>query len=244
MYNDTAGFYDRLTSDVDYQKYSDFFSAVFEKHAQKPPHSIIDLGCGTGNLTIKMAEKGFDMTGVDASAEMLAVAYSKKSPGVLWINQLFSELDLFGTYDAAISLLDCINHMLDEKSIRQYFRNLRNFIEPGGLFIFDINSEYKFKNVYSSNVFYSVDEDFSYIWQNNFNEKTGICSMDITIFIKEGGVYKRYDTGNREKAYGVAKLTGLLDECGFSVEALYGDGVLKEPAADEERIFIVNKRDS
>jgi SAM-dependent methyltransferase len=243
MYKDTAGLYDRLTSDVDYKKYADFFSSVFEKHAIKIPENIVDLGCGTGNLTIKMAEKGYDMTGVDASAEMLSAAYVKDSPGILWINQSFQELDLFGTYDAGISLLDCINHLLDEDSIGRFLRNLRNFIEPGGLFIFDINSEYKFMHVYNGNTFYSVDDDFSYIWKNDFDEKTGICTMDITAFQKTGDAYQRFDTVNRERSYSTSFLTGLLKNYSFSVIAIYGDAVMEAPADDEERIFLVSMRD-
>ncbi len=243
MYKEAAGFYDKLTSDVDYEKYTEFFSDIFNKHAEKHPHSVVDLGCGTGSLTILMAEKGYDMTGVDASPEMLSSAYSKKSPGILWINQDFTELDLFGTYDAAVSLLDCINHMPNEALVRKYFHNIRYFIEPGGLFIFDINTEYKFEHVYKDNVFYSVDDDLSYIWQNDYDSKTGICTMDITFYQNDGEIYRRVDTVNKEKSYSVAKLSELLNESGFTVEALYGDCVLEEPTDITERIFLVCRRD-
>lgn len=242
MYKEAAGFYDRLTTDVDYEKYAEFFTAVFNKHAEKHPHSVVDLGCGTGNLTISMAEKGYDMTGVDSSSEMLSSAYSKKSPGILWINQDFTELDLYGTYDAAISLLDCINHMLDEESVGKYFKRMRNFVEPGGLFIFDINTEYKFENVYKDSVFYSVDDDLSYIWQNNYDPASGICTMDITFYKNEGGVYKRIDTINKEKVYGIPLLSRLLGESGFEIEAVYGDMMLEDPKDNAERIFIISRR--
>ena len=242
MYKEAAGFYDRLTSDVNYEKYAEFFSAIFDKHIKKHPHSIVDLGCGTGNLTIAMAEKGYDMTGVDSSSEMLSSAYSKKSPGILWINQNFTELDLFGTYDAAVSLLDCINHMLDDDSVRKYFRHMRNFIEHDGLFVFDINSEYKFNHVYKDNVFYSVDEDLSYIWQNDYNSATGICTMDITFYKKDGDIYERFDTVNKEKSYSISHLSELLGESGFAIEALYSDCVMEEPTDSEKRIFLVCRR--
>lgn len=242
MYKEAAGFYDRLTTDVDYEKYAEFFTAVFNKHAEKHPHNVVDLGCGTGNLTISMAEKGYDMTGVDSSSEMLSSAYSKKSPGILWINQDFTELDLYGTYDAAISLLDCINHMLDEDSVGKYFKRMRNFVEPGGLFIFDINTEYKFENVYKDSVFYSVDDDLSYIWQNNYDPASGICTMDITFYKNEGGVYKRIDTINKEKVYSIPLLSRLLGESGFEIEAVYGDMMLEDPKDNAERIFIISRR--
>jgi len=242
MYKDTADFYDLLTSDIDYSKYVDFFSAVFLKHSKTEVHNVLDLGCGTGVLTIAMADKGYDMTGLDASPDMLSVAYGKKCPGVLWINQDFTELDLFGAYDAAISLLDCINHLLKEEMVEKYIKHMYNFVEPNGLFIFDINSEYKFKNTYKNNVFYSVADDFTYIWENKFDEKTGMCEMDLTFFLKEGNLYNRYDSVNKEKYYSVDFLRKTLERSGFSIEALYDDCSFNLPVSDTERIFFVCRR--
>lgn len=242
MYKETAEFYDQLTPDVDYDMYAEYFTKIFEKHAKNKTHSVVDLGCGTGILTVAMAEKGYDMTGVDGSAEMLSVAYGNKSPGVLWINQDFVNLDLFGTYDAAISLLDCINHLIENGQVEQYFKRLRYFIEPGGLFVFDINSEYKFENTYKGNTFYSVEDDLSYIWQNEYDEKSKICTMDMTFFHKEGDGYRRVDTVNKERAYSIEYLSEQLEKCGFTVEALYDDSSFNEPSSHSERIFFVCRR--
>jgi len=242
MYKETAGFYDRLTSDINYDKYAEFFTAIFDKHTKIHPHNVMDLGCGTGRLTFAMAGRGYDMTGVDASPEMLSEAYNKKGPGILWVNQDFSELDLFGTYEAGISLLDCVNHILDEVVIGKYFKHMHNYIEPGGLFVFDINSEYKFKNVYKGNVFYSVDDDFSYVWHNEFDENTGICTMDMTFFQKDGDIYRRFDSINKEKAYSIEYLTDILNKSGFSIEALYDDCSFDEPTETTERVFFVCRR--
>jgi len=242
MYKDTAEFYDRLTSDVDVSKYAAYFREVFNKYSKTHPESVIDLGCGTGRLTFAMAEKGYDMTGVDGSSEMLSVAYGKKGPGILWINQEFTELDLFGTYNAAVSLLDCINHLIDSDMVEKYFKRLQYFIEPGGLFIFDINSEYKFENIYKDNVFYSVDDDFSYIWQNHFDKKSGICTMDMTFFQKEGDVYKRFESINKERAYSIDFLRDALKNSNFSIEALYDDCSFNKPTETSKRIFFVCRR--
>jgi len=242
MYKDTAEIYDRLTSDVDVSKYAIYFKEVFNKHSKTHPKSVIDLGCGTGRLTFAMAEKGYDMTGVDGSSEMLSVAYGKKGPGILWINQEFTELDLFGTYNAAVSLLDCINHLIDSDMVEKYFKRLQYFIEPGGLFVFDINSEYKFENIYKDNVFYSVDDGFSYIWQNHFDKKTEICTMDMTFFQKKGDVYKRFESINKERAYSIDFLSDTLRKSGFSIEALYDDCSFNEPTETSKRIFFVCRR--
>ncbi len=244
MYKNTAGFYDRLTTDIDYNKYAEYFTAIFDKHAKKKPHSVMDLGCGTGGLTLALAEKGYDMTGIDASAQMLSVAFGKRGPGILWINQNVTELDLFGTYDASVSLLDCVNHILDKTLLEKYFRLIFNYTEADGLFVFDINSEYKFRYIYGNNVFYSVDGDFSYIWQNDFNTTTGICTMDMTFFKQEGELYRRFDTVNREKVYSVEYLSDLLEKSGFIIEAIYDDGSFEKLSGKTERIFFVCRRKS
>lgn len=242
MYKDTAEFYDRLTSDIDVNKYTAYFAEIFNRHTKIHPKNVIDLGCGTGRLTFTMAEKGYDMTGVDGSSEMLSVAYSKKGPGILWINQDFTELDLFGTYNAAVSLLDCVNHLLTEEMVEKFLKRLQYFIEPGGLFVFDINSEYKFKNIYKDNVFYSVDDDFSYIWQNHYDDNTEICTMDMTFFQKVEDVYKRFESINKEKYYNIDFLREILKKSEFSVEALYDDCSFEEPNEKSERIFFVCRR--
>lgn len=242
MYKDTAEFYDLLTSDIDYLKYADFFSAVFKKHSKTDVRNVLDLGCGTGRLTVTMAEMGYDMTGVDASSDMLSVACSKNCPGILWINQDFTELDLFGAYDAAISLLDCLNHLLEEEMVEKYISHMRNFVEPNGLFIFDINSEYKFRSIYKDNVFYSVQDDFTYIWENKFDEDSKICEMDLTFFLKEGNIYRRFDSINKEKSYSVEFLSTVLEKSGFLIEALYSDCSFEIPGPETERIFFVCRR--
>ena len=242
MYKSTAGYYDKLTSDIDYRKYAEFFCHIVEKHASGKVHSMMDMGCGTGNFTLAMAAEGFDMTGIDSSSEMLSCALSKSGPEILWINQNLTELDLFGTYDAAVSLLDCVNHLLTDEEIEEYFRLVHNYVNPGGLFIFDINTEYKLEKTFSSNVFYTVEDDFAYIWHNEYDSKEKICRMDITLFIKENELYKRVDAVNHEKAYDIAFLSHKLTDAGFNIEAVYDDGVFGPPGDESERVFFVCRR--
>lgn len=242
MYSEAAGLYDRLTEDVDYTSYAGYFREIFDRWSVIKTNNVMETGCGTGSLTLALAELGFEMTGIDSSAEMLSEAYVKKGPGILWVNQDVTELDLFGTYEAAVSFLDCINHILDEGSVKEYFRLMHNYIEPEGLFVFDMNSPHKFRETYGNNVFYSVGDDFAYIWQNDYDEQTCLCTMDMTFFHKEGNAYQRFDTVNIEKSYGVDYLSGLLEKAGFRIEALYNDRTFDKPSDDSERIFFVCRR--
>ncbi|MBN2558576.1 MAG: class I SAM-dependent methyltransferase [Clostridia bacterium] len=243
MYGDAAAYYDILTSDIDYGGYAMYFNDIFKTHMDRIPESIMDLGCGTGSLTLRLAGMGYDMTGVDASPGMLGEAYAKGGPGILWINQDFTEIDLFGTYDAAVSLLDCVNHLRDEREVEKYFRLVHNYLNPGGLFVFDINSEYKFREVFSSNVFYSVNDDFAYIWQNEYNLEKRTCVMEITIFIRENGLYRRIDTCNTERAFATGEMKNLLEKAGFCIISVYNDLTFDEPGDKAERIFFVCRKE-
>lgn len=242
MYDSTAAYYDRMTADIDYKGYAGFFDNIISLHSDMKPAMVMDLGCGTGSLTFEMAEMGYDMTGVDSSPEMLNEAFLKKGPGILWINQDLTELDLFGTYGAAISLLDCVNHITDREDVLQYFKLVHNFLEPGGLFIFDANTKYKFEHVLASNVFYTVEEDFAYIWENSYDSKTRLCEMDITVFEKRDGLYARIDGTNEERCYEVDEIASFLGNAGFEVMAIYGDRKMEKPAEDEHRVFFVGRK--
>ena len=190
-----------------------------------------------------LALKGLDMTGVDSSAEMLSEAYTKEGPGILWVNQDVMELDLFGTYDAAVSFLDFPNHIIKPDDLGKYFSLIKNYLNPGGLYIFDINSEYKFKNILGDNVFYYDDDDYSCIWQNTFNEKSRICNMEITLFKQEGSLFRRSDTSNTERAYSVDELQEIIESAGLSVIEILGDMKFEQPSEKEERIFFICRKE-
>ncbi len=242
MYKSTAELYDLIMDDINYDAYAEYFVKIFEKHMSKKPISIVDIGCGTGNLTFSLNKLGFDMTGVDNSIEMLSKAKQKDEKGLLWINQDMTELDLFGTYDASVSLLDCVNHLENKQAIEKYLNRLHYFVEPEGLIVFDINSIYKFENIYSDNIYYSMEDSLSYIWQNNYDEKTKICRMDIAFFEKENEFYNRVDVVNFEYAYSCSEIENILQKTGYFLEDVYGDKSFEEPKKYEERIFFVARR--
>ncbi|MBN1624670.1 MAG: methyltransferase domain-containing protein [Clostridia bacterium] len=243
MYRDTAEIYDKLTSGIDYAAYAGYFIELINRYKGINTHSLLETGCGSGNLTRLLALAGYDMTGVDSSAEMLSEAYTKDSPGILWVNQDVLELDLFGTYDAAVSFLDFPNHITDPADLGRYFALIENYLNPGGLYIFDINSEYKFRNILAENVFYYDDDDYSCIWQNSYNEKNRICSMEITLFKQEGKLFRRSDTCNYERAYSNEELIKIIESSGLSVIEVFGDLKFEKPVETEERIFFICRKE-
>ncbi len=243
MYNETAEIYDKLTSGIDYAAYAGYFMDLFGLYGNGQIHSVLETGCGSGNLTRILAAAGYDMTGADASTAMLSEAYTKESPGILWINQDVLDLDLFGTYDAVMSFLDLPNHLTDKGSLAKYFGLVCNYLNPGGLFVFDINSEYKFSHVLSDNVFYYDDDDYSCIWQNHYDEKSRICSMDITLFKREGSLFRRSDARNFERAYSMDEIKAAVEKAGMSVIDALGDMSREAPGEREERIFFVCRKE-
>ena len=181
-YSKFADLYDRLMSDVEYKERSDYICQLLNSCNIKPngkslfnpeSHPIIaDLGCGTGTITIDLAERGFEMIGIDISPEMLSQAMDKsiasgKRP--LFLNQDMTCFELYGTVDAVLCSLDGINHVTDENTLMEMFKCVENYLNPGGCFIFDINTEYKLKNVIGNNIFYEVYDDVVYLWQNELN---------------------------------------------------------------------------
>lgn len=242
MYRETAEIYDKLTSGIDYKSYAGYFAKLINKYKTIETHSVLETGCGSGSLTRILGAAGFDMTGVDICAEMLSEAYSKGDPGILWINQDVLDLDLFGTYDAVLSFLDFPNHITEPGNLLKYFSLVNNYLNPNGLFIFDINTIYKFKKVLSDNVFYYDEEDYSCIWQNHFNEESKICSMDITVYRRDGELFKRSDSKNSERAYSIKEIKQTAKTSGLSVVDVLGDRSMEQPRDKEERVFFVIKK--
>lgn len=233
-YEFLAGYYDRLTRDVDYESFADFYEELF---AEKGIHvsSIVDLACGTGTLTWLMARRGYDMTGVDASSDMLMQA-AKKSAKILYLNQTLEGLNLYGTYDAAICSLDGINHIASE-SIGEIFRRVHLFLNPGGVFIFDILPPGHFQKL-NGEIFADEDEDIYCLWRAEFDSVKNTCDYVFDIFIKRAdGLYERASEEYMEYVHSTEYLKNELSKSGFFQICKYGDRVISDPGEREERIF-------
>ena len=240
-YDAIARVYDRLNSELDYGAWADFFERCFDRYLEKRPEIVLDLACGTGRMTRVLAERGYDMIGVDGSAEMLAEAYAEGG-GILYLMQDMRELELYGTVGAAVCCLDSINYLLEERDVARVFSLVHNYLDPDGLFLFDVNSPYKFEEIYGNNAYILEDETAYCGWQNEYDRETGICDFYLSLFEEqEDGSYERSDEHQRERCYDQETLCRLLSEAGFEVLGLFGDYSGAEIKETTERWYFVAK---
>ena len=241
-YIDFARFYDRLMYDCDYDQRADYIISLFNRFACKPK-LMLDLACGTGNFTYRMAKRGVDVIGVDMSADMLGIAREKAelyNASPLFLCQKADELDLYGTIDSCICTLDSVNHITDYDELCRAFDKVSLFMEKGGLFIFDANTEYKHKVILGDNTFVTDDGELYTVWSN---ENDGnIVNITLDFFLKKGDMYERFSEEFSERAYTDEELKNALENAGFETVAVYGDMTFDAPKPDEERkIFIARK---
>ncbi len=241
MYQDFAYLYDALQKDVPYKCFADYYEKIMEKFNNEKG-LCLDLGCGTGNMTMELSRRGFDMIGVDSSVDMLEVAREKaydEEKSILYLNQDMTAFELYGTVSTVVSCLDCVNYVTDEKALLQVFKLVNNYLDPKGLFIFDINSEYKLEHILGDNTYVSNDEDIFYSWQNFYDKDKKICTFDLTFFEKDEECYYRYDETHFERAYSIEEITSLLEKAGMEVLGVYDNLSFNPPTKTSERIFFV-----
>ena len=247
-YSSLAAVYDRLNEGVDYKAWADFIESRFDKYAPKRPVSLLDLACGTGTMTVEFARRGYDLTGVDISDEMLSEARVKcdaeRFPHkVLLVRQDMKELELYGTVDAAICCLDSFNYLTDTKDLARTLAHLHNYIEPGGLLIFDMNAPAKFERVYGENAYVLEEDGILCAWQNFYNEKSKLCDFYLSIFREcPDGRWERFDEAQRERCYSLRTVKKLLEEGGFELCELVGGYDGEEVDKDTERWYFTVRR--
>lgn len=236
-YGKFAEVYDALMQDVPYGEIANLIEQ--EIKAQGVPNPLVlDLACGTGTLTGLLQKKGFDMIGADSSQEMLFVA-QKKHPDILFLNQSMEDFELYGTVGSICCCLDSINYLTEDGALDTVFRLCNNYLEPGGLLLFDINSEYKFSHVLADNIFTFDSDDIFYTWENYYMKDEKLCDFYLTFFVKQGSLYERFDETHTERCYSETEIREALARNGFSVKKVL-DGFTNHPAHQEsERLFLV-----
>jgi ubiquinone/menaquinone biosynthesis C-methylase UbiE len=247
IYTGFASVYDRLMQDAPYEGWINYLGQLFTKHSICPGN-ILDIGCGTGNITIPLAKMGYSLTGLDMSAEMLAVAEEKARTAGLkinWLCQDMRQMDLGGQkYDLVISMTDSLNYIRTAEELQEVFSRVKGLLKPEGWFIFDLNSAYKIGEVFGNNVFTFLEDDIAYIWENKYNFKTRICIMELTFFAREDDDrYRRFAETHTETAFETEEITKMLENTDFSVSAVYGENTFKKPSAKTERIYFVARTD-
>ncbi len=243
-YTSLAGVYDRLNKSFDYEALVDYIEKCFGKYLREKPELVLDLGCGTGTVTLKLADRGYDMTGLDISPEMLSMAYTAAANagkfGILFLEGDMTDFELYGTVGAVVCCLDGINHLTSEEDVRKCFGLVHNYLDPDGLFVFDVNTPYKFKHVYGDND-YALEEDGAVcVWRNRLHDDGRQCDFHLTTFERErDGRYRRRDSVQSEMCYGRDELTEMLEKAGFEVLGVFEAMSFDEPSESTERWHIV-----
>ena len=244
IYNSFAQVYDKFMQDVPYGEWVDYLEKIYSKYSHTPK-LVLDLGCGTGNVTNIMARKGIDMIGIDISEDMLGIAKQKAyndQLDILYLNQDMREFELYGTVDSVISICDSINYLLDEQDILQTFKLVNNYLDPGGLYIFDMNTEYKYKEVLGDNNYTEVLDDSAYIWENYYDEDDRINEYSMTFFIEtEDGLYRKYEENHFQKAYSISCVKELIQKSGLEFIAVFDAYTFNNPTDESERVFFIAK---
>ena len=238
-YGKFAYIYDTLISaDIDYASMADMIELAFEKYGAKPK-LVLDLACGTGNLTNILADRGYDMIGVDMSSDMLSVAREKNS-SILYLNQDMRDLDLYGTVDAVLCMTDSLNYITCDNDLKNVFSLIKNYLNPGAPFIFDINSHYKLSKIIANNTFTYDDEDILYVWTNEWDKKNCLSNFDLNFFImQDNGLYLRFDEHHCQKAYKKQYICELLKHTGFSSVEVFDGWSFNAPNRATERYLFM-----
>ncbi len=243
-YDNFSRFYDRLTDNVEYEKRADYFCRLLSLCGVNSG-ILLDLGCGTGSMSVKMAERGFDVIGIDSSIGMLNAAQQKmfeSGKNLLLLNQSMQDIDLYGTVDCAICVLDGINHLNSADEVRQTFKKVSLFMNKGGAFAFDVNTIYKHKNVLADNAFIYEFDDLFCSWQNNYNSRDNSVDISLDFFEEEDGVYYRSGESFTEQAYELSDISTWLEDAGFEVVGIFDDLTTDNVKPDSQRAVFLTKK--
>lgn len=238
-YEALAASYDRLTNDVDYEATVAFYYEILNREGLSP-RTAVDLACGTGSVSAILARKGLRVTGVDLSEEMLTVAQQKagglENPPQL-VCQSLQKLHLSRAVDMAVCALDSLDYITDPDDCAQAIRRVYKALNPGGIFIFDVNTPEKLRAM-DGQVFLDEDDDVYCVWRGEFDEETNICSYGMDLFQRRGKLWERSFEEHREYAYSQDQLVRYLKAAGFTHIAVYGDRRLEPPRSGEQRIYM------
>ncbi len=241
-YSGFAAVYDLFMDNVPYDEWADYVQHLLNKFDIEQG-LVLELGCGTGSMTRRLADKGFDMLGIDNSEEMLQIAREKggtASKDILYLCQDMREFELYGTVSAIISVCDSINYILSEEELLQVFRLVNNYLDRGGIFIFDLDTEYAYRELLGDRTIAENREEGSFIWENTYYEEELINEVDLTLFIpRKDGLYQKYEETHYRKAYPIDTIKRLLEEAGMEWVAVYDALTEKKPKKDSERVYII-----
>lgn len=238
-----SGIYDPLSDKSYYDSYLKFILKAIADHSKIPVSDILDLGCGTGSLSVLLEKEGYGMVCVDNSVEMLNIA-RERSESLLLINQSIADYELFGTVQAAISTLDTLNYLLSKRDVERCIKLTRNYLENGGIFIFDVNTKYRYEHCYGERCFvYETDDGDTLIWENEYSAP--IHSLILTMFKKrDDGAFIKESEIQTQRLYSIEEIKDILEKNGFSVLNIFGGTDLCELTETSEKAYFVARKEN
>jgi len=253
-YTGFASVYDLFMDNVPYEEWADYVQKLLKKF-NIDSGLILELGSGTGSMTRSLAAKGFDMIGLDNSEEMLQIARDKgkeQKESILYLCQDMREFELFGTVAAVISVCDSMNYILSEEDLLQVFSLVNNYLDPQGVFIFDLDTEYAYREILGDNTIAENREEGSFIWENTYYEEEMLNEINLTLYIPEqeqnpsdhnqknqSTLFRRYEETHYRKAYTIDTVKRLIEEAGMEWVAVYDALTEKKPGKSCERVYII-----
>jgi len=245
-YSDFAAVYDVFMDETPYEKWAEFIENTLTEYGV-PKGLLLDLGCGTGVLTRMLSNRGYDMIGVDNSWEMLSIARESNEDDsdldILYLLQDMREFELYGTVAAVVSICDSINYLLEDEDIISCFKLVDNYLDPGGIFLFDFNTVHKYRDVIGDTTIAENREDCSFIWENYYDEENHVNEYDLTIFNldKDSGKFDRFSETHYQRGYSLEEMIGYIEAAGLLfVKAIDAD-TLMQVNSDSERVYIIAK---
>ena len=247
-YTSFAEVYDTFMDNVPYEEWADYLEDRLKEYGIRDG-LVLELGCGTGSMTELLAEKGYDMIGVDNSEDMLEIAMEKRiesGHGILYLLRDMQAFELYGTVRAIVSVCDCVNYVTDKNELQEVFCLVNNYLDPQGIFIFDFNTEYKYREVLGDQTIAESREDCSFIWDNYYYEEERINEYELNLFIREdaeseteGDLYRRFRETHFQRAYTLEEITRIVEESGLQFVTAYEAFTKEPPSKNSERIYVI-----
>ena len=228
---------------IPYEAWAEYLVSILKEY-QINDGLILDLGCGTGNMTELLAKSGYDMIGVDNAEEMLEIAMEKRAKSgydILYLLQDMREFELYGTVKAIVSICDSVNYITEEEDLLDVFRLANNYLDPKGVFVFDFNTIHKYRDVLGDQTIAEDRDDCSFIWDNYYYEEEQINEYELSLFIKEedSDLYRKYQENHFQKAYDLDTMRRLVEQSGLEYITAYDAFTKNPPTAESERIYVI-----
>ena len=234
--------YDTFMDNIPYEEWAVYLTGLLNEYGVNDG-LVLDLGCGTGNMTELLAKEGYDMIGVDNAEEMLEIAMEKREKSghdILYLLQDMREFELYGTVRAVVSVCDSVNYIDEEEDLTEVFRLVNNYLDPGGVFIFDFNTLYKYREILGDRTIAENREDCSFIWDNYYYEEERINEYELSIFIREKeNLFRRYEETHFQRGYTLDEMIRMIKDSGLEFVTAYDAFTREAPKEDSERIYVI-----